>query len=104
MVLSQLPEDIRDSFDADKALANVTSNLLAADDLPEQYLLTPERIERALQMPSVAQRDEEEALPLDADTFSKSDAESFVKDAYSRSAITVQDGMSSFKESCCAVM
>jgi len=104
MVLSQLPSDKQDSFDADAALADVTSTLIAQEDLPEQYLLTQERIDRALQMPSVAQRDAEEAMPLNDDGFSESDSESFVKDKSFRPAVTVQDRMTSIKESCCALM
>ena len=104
MVLSQLPIDKQDSFNPDSALADVTSALLATNDLPEQYLLTQERIDRALQMPSVAQRDAEEAMPLNDDAFSESDSESFVKDHGLRPVVTVQDRMSSIKESCCAVM
>lgn len=104
MVLSQLPSDKQDSFDTEKALANVTSALIAADDLPEQYLLTQERMERALQMPSVAQRDAEEAMPLNADAFSESDSESFVKHNSFQPTVTVQDRMTSIKESCCAIM
>jgi hypothetical protein len=102
MVLSQLPPDNQDSFDADSALADITSTLLSTNDLPEQYLLTPERVRRTLQMPSVAQVDAEEAMPMDA--FSESDAESFVKDNGSQPAPTVQDKLSSIKESCCDVM
>ena len=105
MVLSQLPSDKQDSFDADKALANITSTLLAKDELPEQYLLTQERIDRALQMPTVAQRDAEDAMIMDDDAFSESDSESFVKeDNRPRPAETVQERLTSIKESCCAVM
>jgi len=104
MVLSQLPSDKQDSFDADKALADITSTLLAKDELPEQYLLTQERIDRALQMPTVAQRDAEDAMIIDDDAFSESDSESFVKDNRPRSAETVQDRLSHIKESCCAIM
>jgi len=104
MVLSQLPVADQDSFDADAALADVTASLLETKDLPEQYLLTQQRMERALQMPSVAQREEEEAMPLEADAFSESDSESFVKEDDHRTADTNQNGMSSVKQSCCSAM
>jgi len=65
MVLSQLSPVSTQA--AESALEAVTSTLMADGDLPEQYLLTPKRIQQTLKMPTVAMREEEAMRPLAGD-------------------------------------
>lgn len=59
MVLSHLfPASSQTSL---QSLESTTRNLIVAGDLPEQYVLTPERVERAIKMPSVAMLEQEGA-------------------------------------------
>jgi len=62
MVLSQLSPTTTRA--AESALSDVISTLKADGDLPEQYLLTPERIQQTMKMPTVAMREEEAMRPL----------------------------------------
>ena len=67
MVLSQLSPDTTTQA-AESALKNVTSTMIADGDLPEQYLLTPERIQQTMTMPTIAMREEEAMRPLADET------------------------------------
>lgn len=65
MVLSQSSPSTPEV--AANALSDVTSTLIADGDLPEQYLITPERIQQTMKMPTVAMREEEAMRPLAGD-------------------------------------
>lgn len=65
MVLSQLSSGTPlHATEAEAALNDITTTLIDNGDLPPQYLLTPERIQRTLQMPTVAMREAEAMRPL----------------------------------------
>lgn len=78
MVLSQLGSSSPESAQA--ALDDVASSLIEAGDLPEQYLLTPERIERTMKMPTVGMREEAAGRPLAGDKMKDDGSDGFVTD------------------------
>jgi hypothetical protein len=80
MVLAQLSATTSSSHAAEAALNEVTASMVAAGDLPEQYVLTPERIERTMMMPTVAMREEEALRPLAGDLLTETGSDGFVTD------------------------
>lgn len=102
MVLSQLSSSSSDTQAAEAALEEVTSTLLSSGDLPEQYVLTPERIQRTMKMPTVAMRENEALRPLAGRTVSESGSEGFV--SVNRTDAALGDKLEGGQQGKCVVM